>query len=460
MAALARTVEVCLSSAADAGEDARLKRVGEAAQRKASLRLLPLIGIGYGLAYMDRINISFASLQMNRDLHFSASVYGLGAGLFFIGYALCEVPSNLLLLRFGARRWLARIMFTWGLLAMSMMFVRTPFAFNALRFLLGMAEAGFFPGVIFYLTLWFPVERRARAVSRFYIALPLGSVVMGSLAGWLLGLGGKLGLAGWQWLFLVEGLPAVLFSVVMLWLLPDGPANAAWLTTEEKDWLQNQLKADSARAHLGHEAGVLQALLSPKVWLIGAFFFCILLASYAYNFSAPAILQGATGWSVTKVGFLVAGFGLAGAAAMLLNAAHSDRSGERQMHCIVPCIVMAAGFVSASLTHTPWIVVAALAASFIATNAMQGPALSVPMQFLAGRAAAAGIAAMNMIAIFSGFAGPYWMGLMKDATGSYQLGLLGLGIPCLGAAAIMFVLTQSLRLRVSAPLREASAPAV
>ena len=460
MAALARTVEVSLPSAADAGEDARLKRVGEAALRKASLRLLPLIGIGYGLSYMDRINISFASLQMNRDLHFSASVYGLGAGLFFIGYALCEVPSNLLLLRFGARRWLARIMFTWGLLAMSMMFVRTPFAFNALRFLLGMAEAGFFPGVIFYLTLWFPVETRARAVSRFYIALPLGSVVMGSLAGWLLGLGGKLGLAGWQWLFLVEGLPAVLFSVVMLWLLPDGPANAAWLTPEEKDWLQNQLKADSARAHLGHEAGVLQALLSPKVWLIGAFFFCVLMTSYAYNFSAPAILQGATGWSVTNVGFLVAGFGLAGAAAMLLNAAHSDRRGERLLHCVVPCIVMAAGYVTASITHTPWIMVAALAASFIATNAMQGPALSVPMQFLAGRAAAAGIAAMNMIAIFSGFAGPYWMGLMKDATGSYQLGLRGLAIPCLGAAAIMFALTQSLRVRVSAPLREASAPAV
>jgi ACS family tartrate transporter-like MFS transporter len=460
MAVLARTVEVSRPSAADAGEDARLKRVGEAALRKASLRLLPLIGIGYGLSYMDRINISFASLQMNRDLHFSASVYGLGAGLFFIGYALCEVPSNLLLLRFGARRWLARIMFTWGLLAMSMMFVRTPLTFNVLRFLLGMAEAGFFPGVIFYLTLWFPVETRARAVSRFYIALPLGSVVMGSLAGWLLGLGGKLGLAGWQWLFLVEGLPAVLFSVVMLWLLPDGPANAAWLTSEEKDWLQNQLKADSARAHLGHEAGVLQALLSPKVWMIGAFFFCILMTTYAYNFSAPAILQGATGWSVTNVGFLVAGFGLAGTAAMLLNAAHSDRRGERLLHCVVPCIVMAAGYVTASLTHTPWIMVAALAASFIATNAMQGPALSVPMQFLAGRAAAAGIAAMNMIAIFSGFAGPYWMGLMRDATGSYQLGLRGLAIPSLGAAAIMFALTQSLRVRISVRLREASASAV
>jgi len=252
-------------------------------------------------------------LQMNHDLHFSASVYGFGAGLFFIGYALCEVPSNLLLLRFGAKRWLARIMFTWGLLAAATMFVRTPWQFNAIRLLLGAAEAGFFPGVIYYLTLWFPARMRARAVSRFYIALPLSSVVMGSLAGWLLGLGGKLGLAGWQWLFLIEGLPAVLFSFVILKLLPDNPARAAWLTPEEKAWLQSQLKTDSQQAHLGHEAGVMQALLSPKVWLIGAYFFCALTTNYAYGFSAPAILQGATGWSVTNVGFIVACFGLAGA---------------------------------------------------------------------------------------------------------------------------------------------------
>lgn len=173
--------------------------------RKASWRLLPIISIGYGLAYMDRINISFASLRMNADLHFSATAYGLGAGLFFIGYALCEVPSNLLLLRFGPRRWLARIMLTWGALAAAMMFVRTPWEFYALRLLLGMAEAGFFPGVLFYLTLWFPASMRARAVSRFYVSLPLSSVLMGSVAGWLLGLQGKLGLAGWQWLFLLEG---------------------------------------------------------------------------------------------------------------------------------------------------------------------------------------------------------------------------------------------------------------
>ena len=432
--------------------EADLDAIGRSALRKAGLRLIPVIGIGYGLAYMDRINISFASLQMNRDLHFSASVYGFGAGLFFIGYALCEVPSNLALLRFGAKRWLARIMFTWGLLAAAMMFVRTPLEFNTVRFLLGVAEAGFFPGVIYYLTLWFPARMRARAVSRFYVALPLSTVVMGSVAGWLLGLGGKLGLAGWQWLFLVEGLPAVLFSFVILKLLPDGPAKALWLTSEEKTWLQNQLQDDGRHAHLGHDAGVIQALLSPRVWMIGAYFFCALTANYAYYFSAPAILQGATGWSVTNVGLLIACFGLAGAAGMLLNGAHSDRTGERALHCIVPCIVMAVGFVTASYAHAPWLVVAALGASFTAFMSMQGPALALPTQFLAGRAAAAGIAAMNTITMFSGFVGPYWMGLMKDATGSYQAGLRGLALPALGAAAVMFALTRSLKRRISLPL--------
>src|SRR5580693_2121783 len=195
------THDVYAMTAGPADEALRLKRVGESALRKASLRLLPVIGVGYGLAFMDRLNISFASLQMNRDLHFSASVYGFGAGLFFIGYALCEVPSNLMLLRFGAKNWLTRIMLTWGLLAAAMMFVRTPLQFNVLRFLLGMAEAGFYPGVIYYLTLWFPARVRARAVSRFYVALPLSSVVMGSVVGGRLGQEGKLGVSGWQWLF-------------------------------------------------------------------------------------------------------------------------------------------------------------------------------------------------------------------------------------------------------------------
>jgi MFS transporter, ACS family, tartrate transporter len=438
---------VSMAEVVSLDRDARRSAVGRSAQRKAALRLIPVISIGYGLAYIDRLNLSFASLQMNRDLHFSASVYGFGAGMFFIGYALCEVPSNLLLLHFGAKRWLARIMFTWGLLAAAMLFVRTPLQFNVLRLLLGMAEAGFFPGVIYYLTLWFPARMRARAVARFYIALPLSSVVMGSLAGWLLGLGGKLGLAGWQWLFLIEGLPAVLFSLVILKLLPDGPQKAAWLTAEEKSWLQDQLEADGKEAHLGHEAGAFEALLSPKVWMMGMFFFCALTCSYAYNFYAPSIYQQVTGWSITNVGFLVACTGLAGAAAMLLNGSHSDRTGERPLHCIMPCLIIGAGYVVASYSRLPWVVIASLGTCFIAYNALQGPALAIPTQFLAGRAAATGIAAMNTITMFSGFVGPYWMGLMRDHTGSDQAGLRGLLVPSFAGAAIMYFLARSLKKR-------------
>jgi len=418
--------------------------IGVSAQRKAAIRLLPVIAIGYGLAYMDRINISFASLRMNSDLHFSGTVYGIGAGLFFIGYALCEVPSNLLLLRFGPRRWLARIMFTWGLLAAAMMFVRTPIEFYAVRLLLGISEAGFFPGVIYYLTLWFPAKMRARAVSRFYVALPLSNVVMGSVAGWLMGLQGKLGLAGWQWLFLVEGLPAALFSFVILRALPDGPEKASWLTGPEKSWISRQLEIDRSHAHIGDGAGILRALLSAKVWMIGLFFFSALTAIYAYGFSAPAILQAATGWSVGSVGMLIAAFGLFGAASMLFGGANSDRTGDRALHCIVPCCVMAAGFFIASCGGPGWLVVVALGTSFVAFMALQAPALAVPTEFLAGRAAAAGIAAMNTITMFSGFIGPYWMGRMKDATGNYDLGIRGLAVPSLAAAVLMFALTRSL----------------
>jgi ACS family tartrate transporter-like MFS transporter len=283
---------------------------------------------------------------------------------------------------------------------------------------------------------------------------------MGSLAGWLLGLGGKLGLSGWQWLFLVEGLPTAMFSLVILKMLPDGPAKATWLTAEEMTWLESQLKADGEKAHLGHSAGVAKALLEPKVWMIGAYFFFALTASYAYGFSQPAILQGATGWSIKTVGYLVACFGLAGAVGMLLNGAHSDRRGERALHCIVPCLVMAAGYLTASYAKQPWLVVAALAASFIAFTSMLGPAVAVPTEFLAGRAAAAGIAAMNTITMFAGFVGPYWMGVMKDHTGSYDAGLRGLVLPCLFAAGTMYALTRSLARRPVAAGAELAEEAV
>jgi len=419
--------------AVSATEDAA--GIGRAAMRKATWRLIPLIALGYGTAYMDRVNISFASLQMNRDLHFTASIYGLGAGLFFLSYAACEVPSNLLLCRFGARRWLSRIMITWGALAIAMMFVRTPLQFYVLRFLLGMAEAGFFPGVVFYLMQWFPPEMRARAISRFYVSLPLSSAVMGAIAGALLNLQGRLGLAGWQWLFLVEGLPAILLSVAFWVLLPDGPADAKWLTGDERAWVLEQIRVDACSGGHSHDVG--RALLDPRVFQIGLVFLFMLGFTYAYAFSAPTILMRLTGWNVTNVGFLISAIGLSGALAMIANAQHSDRSGERYWHVAIPFLIIATGFLIGGLSTVPWLAVPALSATVIVYMALLGPVMAIPPVFLKGKSMAAGIAAMNTIGMLGGFIGPYWMGIAKDLTGDYRRGLLTLTIPSLGAAAIV-----------------------
>jgi ACS family tartrate transporter-like MFS transporter len=414
--------------------------IGASSLRKASLRLLPLIGIAYGVAYTDRVNISFAALQMNRDLHFSASMYGFGAGLFFLSYAVCEVPSNLLLYRFGARRWIARIMFTWGLLAMGMMFVKTPLEFYFVRFLLGMSEAGFFPGVIYYLSQWFPANVRARTVSRFYVALPLSSVFMGGLAGALLNLQGRLGLAGWQWLFLAEGLPAVVLSVIFFVFLPNTPAEAKWLTTEEREWLLNQLRASNSAIGERHGEGVLHAILNPRVWQLGMYLLCIYIGFYAFSFSAPVMIQQVTGLSNANVGFVIAIMGVLGALGMVLNGQHSDRANERYLHLAVPCVLIAAAFVVGGLTVAPIFAIPAYAIIFIGFNATGGPSWAVASGFLTGRSAAAGIATANTIAIVGGFLGPYWMGRARDFTGNYQSGMLTLAIPSLAGAAIVLVM--------------------
>lgn len=415
---------------------------GRTALRKASLRLIPLIAVAYGVAYTDRVNISFAALQMNRDLHFSASIYGFGAGLFFLSYAACEIPSNLLLVRFGASRWIARIMLTWGLLAMGMILVKTPLQFYVMRFLLGVAEAGFFPGAIFYLSQWFPANMRARAVSRFYVSLPLSSVFMGAVAGGLLNLQGRFGLAGWQWLFLVEGLPAVILSAVFFFYLPNTPAEAKWLTAGERDWLVNQLRADNTAIGEGHAEGVLRAILDPRVLQLGSFLLCIYIGFYAFSFSAPAIIQQVTGLSNTNVGFVIAILGLLGALAMVLNGLHSDRANERYLHLVVPCLLIAGAFIVAGISVKPSLAMPAFAIIFIAFNATGGPTWTIPSTFLTGKSAAAGIATANMIAIIGGFVGPSWMGLAKDFTGNYQSGLLTLAIPSFGAAVILFFMRR------------------
>jgi MFS transporter, ACS family, tartrate transporter len=439
-------IEPALPASVPATPDAA--GIGRAAMRKATWRLIPLIALGYGTAYMDRVNISFASVQMNRDLHFSASIYGLGAGLFFLSYAACEVPSNLLLCRFGARRWLSRIMITWGVLAIAMMFVKTPLQFYVLRFLLGMAEAGFFPGVVFYLMQWFPPEMRARAISRFYVSLPLSSAVMGALAGALLNLQGRLGLAGWQWLFLVEGLPAILLSVAFLLWLPDGPADAAWLTGDERAWVLEQIRVDACSG--GHTHDVWRALRDPRVLQVGLIFLFMLGCNYAYTFSAPAILIKLTGWNVARVGFLISAISLLSALAMIWNAQHSDRNRERYWHVAVPFLIIAAGFFAGGLCKVPSLGVVALAATTLAYMALLGPVVAIPPLFLKGKSLAAGIAAMNTLGMLGGFIGPYWMGIARDMTGDYQRGLLTLTVPSLAAAGIVLWMRRvALRQRVA-----------
>jgi MFS transporter, ACS family, tartrate transporter len=420
--------------------------IGAAAMRKVTLHLIPLIALGYGAAFMDRINISFAALQMNRDLHFSATIYGFGAGLFFLSYAACEIPSNLLLYRFGARRWLARIMVTWGILAIAMLLVRTPLQFYTVRFFLGMAEAGFFPGVIFYLMQWFPPDLRARAISRFYISLPLSSVFMGLIAGALLNLDGHLGLRGWQWLFLVEGLPPILLGIVFFLVLPDGPAQASWLTEDERLWINHHVTdAPAEAAHDSNSVG--RALLDPRTWQIGLFMFFMLASGYAYVFIAPDLIQRSTHLSISIVGFIIASLNLLGALGMLLNAMHSDRTRERYWHIIPCCLALSLSFLLCGISTKSLIVVPALGLLVVAYSCMQGPLWAIPADFVKGRSSAAGIAAMNMIGMIGGFLGPYFIGFAKDLTGDYQSGLRLMSLPMLLGTGIILYLRYDARRR-------------
>jgi ACS family tartrate transporter-like MFS transporter len=425
-------------------EDVRDK-VGRSTFARIAWRLLPLLGIGYGVAYMDRVNIGFAALRMNVDLHFSATVYGLGGGLFFLAYALMEIPSNLILARVGARRWISRIMFTWGLLAAGMMFVRTPTQFYAVRFLLGAAEAGFFPGAVFYLMHWFPAAWRGRAISGFYVAYPLSNVVMGSVAGLLLGLHGRLGLAGWQWLFLIEGLPAIVLSVVVLRWLPDWPETAAWLSGEEKAWIAAGLAADRAALAREPDPGLRATLLSPLVIAMGLVNLLYLGSSYAFNLSAPTILAQATHLRIAEVGYLVAASGLLGGAAMLLNSHSSDRRRERHLHLAIPLVVTGSAYGAMSLSPSPTVFALAFLLAAAAAASTATVFWLVPSDRLSGRSAAGGVAAINAIGMIGSFLGPLIWGLMRDHSGSYAAGLRLLPLMYFAAAAIVLWLRYSAR---------------
>lgn len=391
---------------------------------------------------MDRVNVGFAALQMNRDLHFSAAVYGFGAGVFFLSYAACEVPSNLLLTRFGARKWIARIMVTWGLVAMAMVFVRKPWEFYSLRFLLGMAEAGFTPGVVYYFTLWFPQSQQARMFSRFYIAFPISNVVTGLVSGPLLNLQGRLGLAGWQWLFLVEALPAIALGIVVFVLLPDGPVAANWLSLEEQVWVITRLQEESKAKAAGCHDTMSHALRDVRIWMCGFFLFPTFAAAYSYSFTAPLIIKDITGYSNNRVGLIIACISLCVAFAILLGGKLASSSGSPFVYIGGATVLIILGCVGVGLFRAAPMIICCMMLISACHNANIGPVFSVTGSFLKRQGAAAGLALVNTLGIIGGFFGPYYMGLAKDFTGSYQLGFLGLAVPC---SFSLFLLTRLAR---------------
>lgn len=401
--------------------------------RKVTWRLIPFLFLLYVVAWLDRVNVGFAALQMNQDLGFSSSVYGFGAGVFFAGYALFEVPSNLVLARVGARLWIARIMFTWGLISIATMFIRDSLSFYVLRFLLGVAEAGFFPGIIYYLGDWYPARQRARAVGWFMAAIPLSIVFGGPLAGLLLELHGLLGLAGWQWLFLLEGIPAVLLAFVTLVVLTDHPEQARWLTPEEKQWLGETIRAEQTRARELHRLGLMRALLHPTVWLLALILLACQTGSYGLSLWIPQILKDLSGFSDFKVGIITAVPYLAAAVGMVLIGAHSDRTGERIMHIAVPTMFAVVGFCLSALLTSPLPGMIALTIAAVGDLGSRGPFWALPGRFLSGSASAGGIALINTVASLGGFIGPYAVGVVRDMTGSYTGGLLFLAaLLCVG----------------------------
>jgi ACS family tartrate transporter-like MFS transporter len=405
--------------------------------RRVSLRLLPLLFVLYVAAFLDRTNVGLAALQMNQDIGLSSAAYGFGAGVFFIGYGLFEVPSNLFLARVGARRWIARIAISWGIIACAMMFVRGPTSFYILRFLLGAAEAGCFPGIVYYLSQWFPERQRASAMSRFMVSIPLAGAIGGPIGGALLSLDGYLGLAGWQWLFLAEGLPSVLLGVAVLFLLTDRPEQAQWLPAAEQTWLTEKLESERVARVGVSEASVVKALTSPMVWWLSILYLLAIAAELGPIFFGPALVADALHIGGMQVGLVMGAIGLAGIAGMLVNGTLSDRKRERIAHAALPMLLMAAGFAVSAVAQQGVMVVVGLAVISFSVNAFLPVFWCLPAALLSGSAAAGGIALINSIGNFGGFFAPNIVGLGKTMTGSYTGSLWLLGSFALAAALMM-----------------------
>lgn len=410
------------------------KILADSILKRAAWRLIPFMALMYVVSFLDRVNISFAALTMNHDLGFSPQAYGFGAGIFFWGYFFFEVPSNLMLQKVGARLWMCRICVTWGLLSMLQAFVKDPVSFAVVRFLLGAAEAGLYPGMVLYMTYWFPSSTRARFIALFLGGVPLSNVIGAPISGWLLGLSGH-GLAGWQWMLILEGIPSLLCGIATLWLLPDGPAKAQWLSADEKEIIAARLAAEPPGALHGFK----EMLLDARIWLLMVPDFSIVIALYGLNLWQPQMVK-ALGYSNLETGFIVALPYLLAMGAMVLLGISSDRSGERAGHVAFGAVAGAAGMLGAVWFASHGLIILSLCVACSGIYAALAVFWTLPASMLRGTAAAGGLALLNSFSNLGGFFGPYLMGWARQQTGNFTLGMTLLaGMLVLAGISVLWI---------------------
>jgi MFS transporter, ACS family, tartrate transporter len=420
--------------------------VSEAAvMRKVTLRLIPFLFLLYVINILDRANIGVVKKTLVDDLDIiSEGAYGLGAGMFYVGYLLFEVPSNLILARMGARRWIARILVSWGVISSCMLLVQGAWSFYALRVLLGVAEAGFFPGIILYLSHWFPARERARAVATFMTASLIASIVGNPVGKMILEyLDQTAGLAGWQWVFILEGIPAVLLGFVTLYYLTDRPEQASWLTAPERGWLAQRMSEEETQRHQQHGLTMLRALADLRVWLLIGVYFTVAMGENSYGFYVVNFLEGRfPDWSGVEIGFLATVPAIAAMIAMVPVGAHSDRTGERRWHVAGAAFVAACGWTLAAVSPSPWLFLFALMLTSAGMKSMLPIFWSLPTSFLSGTAAAGGIALINSVANLGGLLGPAIIGRVKGATGSFTDGQLIMAVVLAAGGALVLLVRQ------------------